>query len=171
MKLHEAMIVEKSDVVLDGLGDEAVGLYAAVERKLALIDAPGITWEIESGETSFVGALAGKFRDFLTIRHDRFREYTVLVSARRTGRVLHLSWIVVARARLMNDLKRAVRLDGEAEGRFQLGAELDFFDALDLNDFFAVTKLAFRAAVREFGQPDEAEDDHAGAGWSGSGTE
>ena len=158
MKLHESMIVEQSDTVLDGFGNE-VGFYLAVERKLELIQAPGVTWAMESADTGLVRAMLGKRMDLLHIRHARFAEYSVLVSARPNGSALHLSWLVLAKARLVNDLIRSLRVDGAGGDRFQVGAELDLLDVLRLNDFFAVTKLAFKSAIQALGRADAADDD------------
>lgn len=160
MKLHESMVVEQSDTLLDGLGNEAVGFYLAVERKLELIEAPGVTWEMESGDTGLLRAMLGRRTDFLRVRHARFSEYSVLISARPNGTTLHLSWLMLATARLANDLRRSLRLDGDGVGRFDVGAELDLLDVLRLNDFFAVTKLAFRSAIHAIGHA-ESNDDSA----------
>jgi hypothetical protein len=161
MKLHESMIVDQSNTLLDGLGDEAVGFYLAVEKKLYEIAAPEVNWTMESGDTGLLRAVFGKRQDFLTIRHDRFPEYSVLLSARSNGAVLHLSWLVLAKARLANDLRRAFRLRDDGVGRYDVGAELDALDVLLLNDFFAVTKLAFKTAVRMLAGDDldESSDD------------
>ena len=161
MKLHDTMIVEQSDTLLDGLGDEAVGFYLAVEKKLHEIRAPEVSWTMESADAGLLRAILGHRQDFLTIRHASFPEYSVWVSARANGRVLHLSWIVLARARLANDLRRAIRFRDDSGGRFDLGAELDVLDVLFLNDFLAATKLAFRTALRVLASDDldDASDD------------
>jgi hypothetical protein len=157
MKLHESMIVEHSDTLLDGLGSEAVGFYLAVERKLGLIKAPEVTWAMESGDTGLLRAMLGRRMDFLRIRHARFAEYSVLISARQNGTTLHLSWLVFAAARLANDIRRSLRLDGDGGDRFEVGAELDLLEVLRLNDFFAVTKLAFKSAIQGLGCADAAD--------------
>jgi hypothetical protein len=154
MKLRETMIVDQSDTLLDGLGDEAVGFYLAVEKKLHEIYAPEVSWTMDSADSGLLRAILGHRRDFLTIRHASFPEYSVWLSARANGSVLHLSWIVLAKARLANDLRRAVRFREDSDGRFDLGAELDVLDALLLNDFLAVTKLAFKTAIRLLGSED-----------------
>jgi hypothetical protein len=161
-------IAEQTHVVLDGCGDDEVGFQLAVERKLELVGAPNIAWSVESGDTGFFRALAGKRRDFLAIRDGRFREYTVLVSARPTGTALHVSWILLADARLLNDLRRVARVEGADGDRLAIGAECDAFAMLDLVDFIAVTRLAFRAAIREFARfDDEAFADRLTGGGSG----
>jgi hypothetical protein len=161
MKLHESMIVEQSDTLLDGLGDEAVGFYLAVEKKLDEINAPDVSWTMQSADTGLLRAVLGHRRDFLTIRHASFPEYSVWLSARTNGTVLHISWMAVAKARLVNDLRRALRFRDDSAGRFDVGAELDVLDALFLSDFFAVTKLAFKTAVRLLGAEvlDESTDE------------
>jgi hypothetical protein len=158
MKLHESMIVEQSDTMLDGLSNEAVGFYLAVEHKLERIKAPEVTWNMESGDTGLFRAMLGQRTDLLRIRHARFSEYSVLISARQNGTALHLSWLVFASARFANDLRRSVRLDGDGGDRFEIGAELDLLDVLRLNDFFAVTKLAFKSAIQGLGRADAADD-------------
>jgi hypothetical protein len=161
MKLHEAMIVEQSDSLLDGLGDEAVGFYFAVEKKLDEINAPNVSWTMESADTGLLRAVLGHRRDFLTIRHSSFPEYSVWLSARSNGAVLHLSWLAMAKARFANDVRRALRFRNDNAGRFDVGAEIDVLDALLLSDFFAVTKLAFKTAIRLLASSDadDASDD------------
>jgi len=107
-----------------------------------------VTWEMESGDTGLLRAILGRRTDFLRIRHARFSEYSVLVSARANGTALHLSWLVLATARFANDLRRSLRVGVDGGGRFEVGAELDWLDVLRLNDFFAVTKLAFKYAIK-----------------------
>ena len=67
MRLHEFMIADQVHSVLDGLGREVVGLHLAVERSLRSIGAPEISWRMETAETGFFRALAGKRRDMLMI--------------------------------------------------------------------------------------------------------
>ena len=161
MRLDEAMIVEQSHALLDGLGDQAIELYLAAERKLAAIAAPEVTWRMNSGDTGLFAALRGKTLDLLTIRHERFREFVVCISARPNGGVLHASWLLVARARLANDFRRAVRLDPNSTDRFDIAAEMTFVDLLKCSDFLALTKLAFTTAIRELTNADEERDEVA----------
>jgi hypothetical protein len=149
MKLHEMMIAEQFDTLLEGLGQEAVGLQLGVERRLAAIGAPGVSWGMESGETGFFRALAGRRRDLLCIDYHRLPEYRVLISARPFGSVLHVSWFLFVSPKIGKDIRRAFRLGAEPGKRFEVGAELDFFDLCDLNAFVGLTKLALRAAIRE----------------------
>lgn len=159
MKLHEMMIAEQFDSLLDGLGHETVGLQLAVERKLEAVGAPAVSWHMETGETGLFKALAGKRRDFLCIEHSRLREYTVLISARPFGTALHVSWLLLVMPRLANDLRRAIRLGTEREARFDIGAELDVFDNLDFNAFLSLTRLALKTAIRELTDSDEDPED------------
>lgn len=154
VKLHESMIVEQSHIVLDHLGHEVVGLQLAVERKLQSIGDPEISWHVETVETGFLRALAGKRRDFLVIQHARLREYSVLIAVRPHGTALHAAWMVVATPRFTNDLQRAVRLDAEPGTRLEVGAELDLFDILDLKAFVSLTRLALKHAIRELTDED-----------------
>jgi hypothetical protein len=109
---------------------------------------------MESGDTGLIRALLGRRMDFLRIRHACFTEYSVLVSARPNGTALHLSWLVLATARISNDIRRSLRLGHDDRGRFEVGAELDWLDFLRLNDFFAVTKLAFKHAIKAVANTD-----------------
>ena len=53
MKLRDSMIADQFHFMLDGLGQEAVGLILAVERKLETVAAPDLSWPMETGETGF----------------------------------------------------------------------------------------------------------------------
>lgn len=158
MKITDGLIAEQKHVALDNLGGEVVGFRVAVERKLVMVGAPHVKWTLESGDTGFFRALAGNRLDFMRVEDSRFREYMVLISARSTGSLLHASWLVLVTPRLINDLRRAVRFDAGG-GRFDLGAELDFLDNMRLNDFLAVTKLAFKTAIRELTKADHDEEE------------
>jgi hypothetical protein len=149
VKLSELMIADQAHSVLDRVGREVVGLHLAVERHLHSIGDPSISWRMETAETGFLRALAGKRRDVLLIQHARLREYVVLISARAHGRVLHVAWMVLVTPRLASDLRRLVRFEAEPGARFDIGAELDVFDVLDLKAFIGITRLALRQAIRE----------------------
>jgi len=157
MRLYEAMIADQSCVLLDGLGQEAVGLFLAVERKLAAMAAPDVTWRMATADTGLVQAFLGKRRDLLVIEHRRLREYAVLISCRAYGAVLHVAWMVLVTPRLANDLHRALRFNTDRGSRFEIGAELDVFDVADLKAFIGITRLALRAAIREL-TDDEPDD-------------
>lgn len=163
MKLHEMMIAEQFDTLLEGLGQEAVGLQLGVERRLAAMGAPGVSWGMESGEIGFFRALAGRRRDLLCIDYDRLPEYRVLISARPFGSVLHVSWFLFVSPKIGKDIRRAFRLGAEPGKRFEVGAELDLFDLCDLNAFVGLTKLALRAAIRELADAEPEVDDTAGS--------
>jgi hypothetical protein len=152
------MIAEQAHSVLDAAGGEVVGLHLAVERHLRSIGDPAVAFRMETAETGFLRALAGKRRDVLVIRHARLREYVVLISARAHGRVLHVAWMVLLTPQLAGDLRRLVRFEVEAGARFDIGAELDVFDVMDLKAFLGITRLALRQAIREI------TDDKAAAG-------
>jgi len=156
VKLRELLIAEQAHSVLDRVGREAVGLSLAVERHLRSIGDPAISWRMETAETGFLRALAGKRRDVLVVEHARLREYVVVISARAHGRVLHVAWMVLLTPRLAGDLRRLVRFEAEAGGRFDIGAELDVFDAMDLKAFLGITRLALRQAIREITDDDAA---------------
>jgi hypothetical protein len=153
------MIAEQAHSVLDGAGREVVGLHLAVERHLRSIGDPAISWRMETAETGFLRALAGKRRDVLVIEHARLREYVVLISARAHGRVLHVAWMVLLTPRLAGDLRRLVRFEAEPGARFDIGAELDLFDVMDLKAFLGITRLALRQAIRDI-----TDDETAAAG-------
>ena len=156
MKLRELMIADQTHTVIDGAGHDVVGLHLAVERRLRAIGDPEISWRMETAETGFLRALAGKRRDVLLITHSRLNEYVVLISARGHGRVLHVAWMILLTPRLSGDLQRLVRFEAEPGARFDIGAQLDLFDVLDLRAFVGVSRLALRQAIRE------VTDDQAG---------
>src|SRR5258706_1521231 len=135
MKLSDHQIAEQSHQILEGFGDEALGFLAAVERNLAIVAAPDISWEMRSIDTGLLRSLAGKRRDFLVVEHAKFREYLVLIAARACGTVLQASWLLVASPRLSNQVVRAMRLTADATGRHAVGAELDTLALMDLSGY------------------------------------
>ena len=149
MRLHQLMIADQVYSVLDELGHEVVGLHLAVERKLRSIHDPEISWYMDTAETGFFRALGGKRRDVLVIEHSRLREYAVLISSRAHGRVLHVAWVILVTPRLASKLRRIVRFEAEPGARFDIGAELDVFDVMDLKAFIGITRLALKHAIRE----------------------
>ncbi len=162
MKIQDCMISDQAHSLLDGLGPHEVGLHRAVQRKLATIGAPDITWAMETGETGFLRAMLGKRRDVLLIQNIHFTEYAVLVAARSHGTVLHVAWMVLVEPRLARDVRRALRLDADPGRRFEVGAELDAIDMIDLRAFIGITRLALTHAIRELTDgdaDDEALDD------------
>jgi len=158
MKIRDNWIADQSHLVLDGLGDEAVGFYLAVERKLSAIGDPQISWQMESGETGFFHALLGKRRDLLVINNEHFPEYNVLFAAQAHGRALHVAWLVLIEPRLAKDLRRAVQVDAEPGARFEIGSEMDAIDLMDLRAFLGITRLVFKDAIRAL-TDQEPEDD------------
>jgi len=143
---------------LDGLGHEVVGLQLAMERKLAAIGDPEISWCSETAETGFFRAILGKRRDAFVVSHRRFREYHFVVFCQAHGTALHVAAIVLVSPTMRNDLRRAVRLDAEPGARFEVGGELDAFDELECRGFLAVARLALRHAIRELTNDDLEED-------------
>ena len=159
MKLRELMIADQTHSVIDGVGQEVVGLHLSLERRLRSIGDPDISWRMETAETGFLRALAGKRRDVLLIEHSRLREYVVLISSRGHGRVLHVAWMVLVTPRLTGDLRRLVRFEAEPGARFEIGAELDVFDVMDLKAFIGITRLALRQAIRELTDDETAGEE------------
>jgi hypothetical protein len=157
MKLRDFMIADQFHKLIQGLGDEAIGLIVAVEKELESVGAPGISWRVDTVETGLLKGLAGKRRDFLLIEHGRFREYRVLVCSHPCGTALHVSWLLMATPMLVNEVKRAFRLGTEKDARFDIGAELDVFDMIDLNAFISITRMAVMNAVIDLTDDGEAE--------------
>jgi hypothetical protein len=155
MTLSDHQIAEQSHQLLENLGDETLGLLAAIERNLTIVAAPDISWEMQSIDTGLLRALSGRRRDFLVVEHARFREYRVLFSARAYGTVLQASWLLVASPRLSNQVVRAMRLTADAKSRHDIGAELDTMSLLDLNAYIGVTRLCFRKAIAELSKADD----------------
>ena len=158
MRLHNAMIAEQWHMVLDHYGSEAVEFHRCVETKLEEIGDPNIFCEVDSADVGFVRGLAGVRRDFLVVRHRKFREYAVLISARAHGTALHVAWLIMTSPRLANDLRRMVRRDEASGSRFAIAAELDLFDCIDLQAFVGVARLALKYAMREV-TGDKGDDD------------
>jgi hypothetical protein len=143
------MIAQQSHLVLDKYGSEAVEFHRCIETKLEEISDPNISWEMDSADVGFVRGLAGVRRDFLVVRHRKFGEYAVLISAKAHGTALHVAWMIMTSPRLANDLRRMVRRDDASASRFSIAAELDLFDCMDLEAFLGLARLAFKYAVRE----------------------
>lgn len=158
MRLRDCMIAQQSHTVLDRLGREAIGVHLALERKLASIGDPEVSWRMETADTGFFRAFSTqKRRDVMVIEHARLREYAVLISSRAHGSVLHVAWMLLITPHLANDLRRAVRVDVDRGARFQIGAELDVWDTADLQSFLGLTRLALKHAIREL--TDGLDDD------------
>ncbi len=104
---------------------------------------------METAETGFFRALAGQRRDMLVIEHSRRREHSVLISARAHGRVLHVAWMVLITPRRASDLRRIARFEVGPGARFEIGADLDVFEFMDLKAFVGITRLALKHAIRE----------------------
>ena len=104
---------------------------------------------METAETGFFRALAGKRRDMLVIEHSRLREYAVLISSRAHGRVLHVAWMVLVTPRMASKVQRVVRFEVEPGKRFEVGGQLDVFDVMDWKAFIGITRLALKHAIRE----------------------
>ncbi len=158
IRLRDFMIAEQLHRILEGLGDEAVGLTVAVERQLRAVAAPHVSWQMDTVETGPLRGLTGKRRDFLVVQHEHLREYRVLVCGRAYGTALQASWFLMASPRIANDLVRALRLTEEKEGRYDVGAELDVFDMIDLNAFIGITRLALKKAITELTDDGEVEE-------------
>ena len=157
MKLADYAIAEQSHQLLEGVGEDGLGLLAAVERHLTIVDAPDLSWEMQSVDTGLLRALSGRCRDFLVVEHAKLKEYQVLISARDYGTALLVTWMLTATPRLTNEIVRAIRLTSDARGRHDVGAELDVFASMDLNAFVAISRLALKKAVAEL-TDDEATD-------------
>lgn len=149
MRIHNAMVAEQSHVVLDRFGHEVVGFYRSVERKLEEIGDENVSCHMDSLESGLLRALTGGRRNYLVVEHRRFREYSVLISARSHGTALHLAWMIMTAPRLVNDLRRVLRKDSASGTRFEIGAELDLFDLVDMQAFVGITRLALKYAIRE----------------------
>ncbi len=158
MRLHNAMIAEQSNLILDNYGTEAVDFHRFVEMKLEEIGDQDISWSMTSADVSFLRGLAGVRHDFLVVRHRQFEEYAALISARAHGTALHVAWLIMTAPRLANDFRRLRRRDEASGPRFAIGAELDLFDCMGLQAFVGITRLALKYAVREVTK-DNKEDD------------
>ena len=159
MKLADYAIAEQSHQLLEGVGDDALGLLASVERHLTIVAAPDISWEMQSVDTGLFRALSGRCRDFLVVEHAKLKEYRVLISARDYGTALLASWMLTATPRLTNEVVRAIRLTADAKGRHDVGAELDVFALMDLSAFIAISRLALKKAVAELANDEAADKD------------
>ena len=170
MMLTEQHIAEQSHQLLEQLGDESIGLLATVEKHLAIVGAPDISWEQRSVDTGLLRALSGRRRDFLVVEHSKLREYQVLISARAYGTALMVTWMLTATPRLTNEIVRAMRLTSDAKGRHDIGAELDMFALIDLNAFIAITRLVLKKAVADLTDDEETDqsDSSSETEWSPS---
>jgi hypothetical protein len=159
MKLTDYGIAEQSHQLIEGVGDDALGLLAAVERHLAIVDAADLSWEMQSIDTGLLRALSGRCRDFLVVEHAKLKEYQVLISARDYGTALLVTWMLTATPHLKNELVRAIRLSSGVKGRHDIGAELDVFALMDLNAFVAISRLALKKAVAELTNDEALDED------------
>lgn len=149
------MIVDRHHLLLDGLHGEGPGVIEAIESYLEAAAAPDISWFETTVSPSVVKELLGKRRDFLVIECKNLKEYRVLVTARDYGTALDVAWFLTGSARLSNDIRRTFRFgDGDGD-RYDVGAELDVFDLMDLASFVSLTRHALKQAVDEFTDKDE----------------
>lgn len=158
MKLTDYQIAEQAHQLIEGIGEEGISLLAAVEKHLAIVDAPEIRWEMQSVDTGLLQALSGRRRDFLVVSHTRLKEYQVLVSARAYGTTLMATWMLTASPRIGNEIVRAMRFTTDSKSRHDIGAELDTFALIDLAAFSAITRLALKKAIADLTDEEEVGD-------------
>ena len=163
MKLQEFMIVDRQHLLLDGLHGEGPDLIEAIESYLTTSAVPGVTWFETSVSPGVMKELFGKRRDFLVIEFKTLAEYRVLVTARDYGTALEVAWFLTGTARLSKDIGRTFRFDGGDGGRYDVGAELDVFDWMDLASFVSLTRHALKQAVNEITGKDGPTENEPGS--------
>ena len=96
----------------------------------------------------------------MVIESKNLAEYRVLVTARDYGTALDVAWFLTGTARPSKDIRRIFRFDAGDGDRYDVGAELDVFDWMDLASFVSLTRHALKQAVDEIAakeQPNESE--------------
>jgi hypothetical protein len=168
MKLSEDNVAMQAHRLLEGVGDEGISFLSAVEKYLAIVAAPGISWRTESLDTGLLRGLLGRRRDCLMVSHTSFTEHQIGIMARPFGSMLQVSWFLVGTPRIAREVMRSMRLTDDARTRHAIGADLDFFAMLDLGAWIDATKLCFHKAIAELTGDDEMGENNIGSGHEGS---
>lgn len=163
MKLQEYMIVDRHHLLLDGLQGEGPGIIETIEDYLTAATAPGVTWFETTVSPGVIKELLGKRRDFLVVESKHLTEYRILITTRDYGTALDVAWFLTGTAKLSKDIRRAFRFDTGGGDRYDVGAELDVFDLMDLASFVSLTRHALKQAVDELTDKDELTTN--GVGW------
>src|SRR5262245_16721910 len=135
LSLKDGQVVRQWSVLLPNCQGEAPGLLAAIEENLAGQAVPGLTWKQESASTGFFKALAGKRRDLLVVRNEKFSEWLVCVGAQDYGRYLNVVWYLTTSPKFLNRVRSAAAGDILVDG-------LDVFDQQDVEAFIGVTRIS-----------------------------
>jgi hypothetical protein len=148
MKLSDFQIIERHHWLLEAHAGDGPGLVAHVERYLARLDAPGVSWVEISLSAGVLRGLRGRRRDALAIECERFPEHKLLLVWTDWGASLAITFYLAVEPRLTRDLQRAARFHENRRMRFELGAEFDAFDLQDLSSWITGTRRALENAIR-----------------------
>lgn len=161
MRLHDAHIMHRWHVLLDGCRGYAPGILDGVEAELTRVNAPDVSWSYESLSTGLLKACAGKRRDFLLVRCEMFPEHVVCIGARDFGTALGVAWFLAVSPRIRRSIRRVFHSSRD------LGSELDVFDMIDLQNFVTVTRSALQRSVQHLLREQNRHLEQLDASWGG----
>lgn len=148
--LRKAKIVETWASLLVHCQGEAEGFFRMVEEELRALEPPGVTWKRESAAPGFWKGLAGKRREFLLLRNERFRDVMMGVGARDYGASLDVSWYLLESTRsLIKRLLVRIPWVGLLLIVSRQVKDFDVFDQQDLRAYATVGHYAVKASVEK----------------------
>ncbi len=140
--------------LLDHCQGHAEAVFQKVEANLKAYEAPGLTWKRESAAPGWIKGLMGKRRDYLILRHERFKNDLIAINARDYGTALDVAWYHTEGPRGLRFWLRLWVLTVITIGfyllrvRFQAPG-LDVFDQQDLDAYVTVGHRSVTYAVEE----------------------
>lgn len=146
MQIREHAIADEWFTFLPFAADRALDVVMGIERNLNICRFPGLTHTTESASTSALSALFGSRRDFLVVSCASFPEHRLLVSTQCYGAGLGITRYVLVSPTIGRDLRRLLRLKGDADPE-GVGSEMDLFERADFAAFLASADHAVRAAI------------------------
>ena len=152
LSLKDGQVVRQWSVLLPNCNGEAPGLLAAIEVNLGSQGVPGLSWKQESASTGFFKALAGKRRDLLVVRNEKFPEWLVCIGAVDYGKFLSVTWYLTTTPKFLNRVRSAAAGDVLVDG-------LDLFDQADVEAFIGVTRIAVVTETRELAKKHQLDLD------------
>jgi hypothetical protein len=150
LRLTERRILDNWGTLLDHCQGEDEGIFRLVAETLRDYRAPGVTWSRQSVVTGFWKGLAGKRRDFVVVRNQRFRDYLIAIGARDYGSSLDVSWYLLESAHgIVVRILAKVPFVGMILRALGLYGDLDVFDQQDLRAWVTVGHRSVRKSVGE----------------------
>ena len=150
LRLTERRILDSWGALLEHCQGEDEGVFRLVEETLNDYRAPGVTWSRRSVVTGFWKGLAGKRREFILVRNQRFRDYLIAIGARDYGSTLDVSWYLLESAHgIVVRVLAKIPFIGLLLRALGLYGDLDVFDQQDLRAWVTVGHRSVRRSVED----------------------